>query len=104
VYDFGFVACHDAKTGQEIYGRQRIPGGAAFTASPLACNGKLFLLAEDGATHVVQAGPKFAVLRTNPLDELCLASPAAAPGRLLIRTASKLYCLANAAAKPPQAP
>src|SRR5271154_5872206 len=40
--DRGFLTCHDAKTGKEIYGKQRIdPAAGAFTASPLAANGKL---------------------------------------------------------------
>ena len=34
----------DAWTGAEIYGRQRIDVGQAFTASPWAYNGKLFAL------------------------------------------------------------
>jgi hypothetical protein len=50
-------------------------------------------LSEDGLTYVVQPGPEFEILQTNPLDELCLASPAIVGDKLLIRTASKLYCL-----------
>jgi hypothetical protein len=60
-----------------------------------AYNGKLFFLSEDGMTYVVEAGPEFKQLHTNSLDELCLASPAAYQGMLLIRTASRLYCFSN---------
>ncbi len=95
LYDFGFLTCHDAATGKEAYGKQRFPGGASFTASPWAYNGKLFFLSEDGKTYVVKAGPEFELLQTNDLDELCLATPAASQGHLLIRTASRLYCLTN---------
>ena len=91
----GFLTCHDALTGKEIYGKQRFPGGASFTASPWAYNGKLFFLSEDGTTYVVKAGPDFQVLQTNTLDEFCLSTPAVSQGHLLIRTASKLYCLTN---------
>ena len=89
--DGGFITCHDAKTGAEVYGRQRIEAGATFTASPWAYNGKLFLLSEDGNTYVVQAGPQYKLLGKNIVDEMTLASPAVAGGRLLIRTASHLY-------------
>jgi outer membrane protein assembly factor BamB len=89
--DGGFVTCHDAKTGAELYGRQRIEPGATFTASPWAYNGKLFLLSEDGNTYVVEAGPRYKLLWKNAIDELTLASPAVAGGRVLIRTASNLY-------------
>lgn len=92
--DRGFIACHDARTGKEVYGKTRFPEGASFTSSPWACNGKLFCLSEDGDTYVVEAGPEFKVLRTNRLEELCLASPAVADGKLLLRTASRLYCIA----------
>ena len=93
----GFLTCHDAKSGQELYGRERI--GGSFTASPWAYNGKLFCLGEDGKTRVVNASTKFEVLGTNDLDELCLATPAVSQGHLLLRTASKLYCITNAPKK-----
>ncbi len=95
LHDRGFLTCHNARTGQEVYERQRFEPRASFTASPWAYNGKLFCLSEDGLTYVVQAGPEFKQLHTNDLDELCLASTAACQGKLLIRTASRLYCLSN---------
>jgi outer membrane protein assembly factor BamB len=93
LFDRGFLSCHDARTGKEIYDKQRFPAGASFTASPWACNGKLFFLSEDGTTYVVKAGAHFEVLQTNVLDELCLSTPAVSQGHLLIRTASRLYCI-----------
>lgn len=90
--DRGFFTCHDAKTGKEIYGKQRIEAGAgAFTSSPWAYNGKLFCLSEDGDTFVIEAGREFKVIGKNSLNELCLATPAIVRGSLIIRTASKLY-------------
>jgi outer membrane protein assembly factor BamB len=94
--DRGWLTCHEARTGEEVYGRTRFTPRASFTASPWAYNGKLFFLSEDGVTYVVAAGPEFKQLHTNSLDELCLASPAACQGKLLIRTASRLYCFSNA--------
>ena len=89
--DRGFFTCHDARTGQEIYGQQRIQVGAAFTSSPWAYDGKIFVLSEDGDTYVIRAGPTFEVLGQNSLDEFSMATPAIAHGSLFIRTASKLY-------------
>jgi len=90
--DRGIFTCHDARTGREIYGKQRIdPGASAFTASPWAANGKIFALSEDGDTFVIQTGPEFKVLAKNSLDEMCMATPAIARGSLIIRTATKLY-------------
>lgn len=95
LYDRGFFACYDAATGEEIYDKQRLPGGRAFTSSPWAYNGKIFCLNEDGKTFVIKAGREFEVLHVNELEEeeLCMATPAMADGRLLIRTADRLHCL-----------
>jgi outer membrane protein assembly factor BamB len=94
--DRGFLLCHDARTGAQVYGRQRISAeSSGFAASPWAYNGKLFLLSEDGDTFVVQAGPEFKLLRTNSLNEMSLATPAVAHGSLIIRTQSKLYRIAT---------
>jgi outer membrane protein assembly factor BamB len=97
VYDQGFMTCHDAKTGAEVYGKQRFSPGGTFTSSPWAYNGYVFCLSEDGLTYVVKAGPEFEVVERNPLDELCISCPAISGNKLLIRTASKLYCMSNGA-------
>ena len=90
--DRGFLTAHDARTGKEIYGRQRIASDAGtFSASPWAYNGKIFVLSEDGDTFVVQAGPEYKLLGKNSLNEMALASPAVAGGSVFIRTATKLY-------------
>ena len=96
--DRGFLMCHDARTGKQIYGRQRIMTGASgFTASPWAYNGKIFLLSEDGDTFVVQAGPEYKLLGRNSLNEMPLATPAVVRGSVLLRTASTLYRIARSA-------
>jgi outer membrane protein assembly factor BamB len=89
--DRGFLLCHDARTGEEIYGRQRIAPGHGFTASPWGYNGNIFVLSEDGDTYVIRSGSTFEILHTNSLDEMSLATPAIARGSLFIRTQSKLY-------------
>ena len=93
--DRGFLVAHDARTGEEIYSRQRLEIGNGFTASPWAYNGKIFLLSEDGETYVVEAGREFNILHKNALNEMTLATPAIARGSLFIRTQSKLYRIAN---------
>jgi outer membrane protein assembly factor BamB len=93
--DAGFLICHDAKTGREIYGRQRIGRGDTFTASPWAYNNRIFCLSEEGDTYVVQAGTEFKLLRKNSIGEACMASPAIADGSLFLRTYTKLYRLGN---------
>ena len=90
--DRGFMTSNDAKTGDVIYGRQRISiDGPTFSASPWTYNGKIFALSEDGETFVVETGPTFKVIGRNRLNEMTLASPAIAGGSLFVRTATKLY-------------
>lgn len=50
-------------------------------------------LSEEGNTFVIQAGPECKLLGKNPLNEMCLASPAMARDKLLIRTMTQVYCL-----------
>ena len=89
--DKGFLACHDAKTGKEIY-RERIdPNSDKFTASPWAAGGKIYCLSEDGDTFVIRAGPTFEVLAKNSLDEMCLATPALIRGNILLRTSTSFH-------------
>lgn len=98
LFDFGFLSCHDARTGRLVYEKQRIrpEGNTAFTASPWATNGKIFAISEDGDTFVFQAGSEYKLLHKNSLDEMCMATPAIAGDRLLVRTLTKLYCLKQA--------
>ena len=89
----GLLSCYDAKTGKQAY-KERL-GGRGFTSSPWAYEGKVFCLADDGQTFVVQAGTEFKVLGKNQIEEMCWASPAIAGGSLFLRTVDRLYCIRN---------
>jgi len=95
LYDRGFMACYNAKTGEKIYEKKRIPNGRAFTSSPWSYAGKLFCINEDGVTFAIKPGADFEVLYTNALaeDDMCMATPVIVGDRLLIRTAARLYCV-----------
>ena len=95
LFDRGFFTCHDARTGVEVYGRQRIRPGVAFTASPWAYRGYIFALSEEGDTYVIKSGDDFEVVAVNALDDMAMATPAIAHSSLFIRTASKLYRIAE---------
>jgi outer membrane protein assembly factor BamB len=98
LYDRGLVSCFEAKTGKVLYDRERLPNGFAFTSSPWAAGGKIFCLNEDGICFVLRAGDKFELLHTNKLadDDMCMATPALAGDRLLIRTAARVYLMQSA--------
>jgi outer membrane protein assembly factor BamB len=94
VNDRGIMFCLDAKTGKEIYGRQRLRPGT-YSASPVLADGKIYVTSEDGATSVVKAGPAFELLAENDFDDYTLSSPAISDGQIFIRTAKALWCIGN---------
>lgn len=100
----GILTAYDAKTGAQVY-KERIAGqnSVAFTASPVAADGKLYFASEEGDVYVVKAGPKFELLATNPMGEVLMATPAIVDGMILIRSRSHLFAVREAktpAAKP----
>lgn len=101
LYDQGFFASLNAKTGKPVYGKQRLKNGTAFTASPWAYRDRLFCLSEDGKTAVITAGKKFSIEKVNELaeDDMCMATPAIAGNKLLLRTTARLYCFEEGAGK-----
>jgi outer membrane protein assembly factor BamB len=92
INDRGIMWCLDAKTGKEIYGRQRLRP-ATYSGSAVLADGKIYITDEDGVTSVVQAGPTFAKLAENDLGEYTLSSPAISDGQIFIRTESFLYAI-----------
>ena len=65
--------------------------GGAFTASLIAADGRIYLTSEDGEVYVIKAGPTYELLALNSMGEVCMATPAAAPGMLVIRTQHHLF-------------
>jgi outer membrane protein assembly factor BamB len=88
ISDNGVASCLDAKTGK-VHWRERL--GGAFSASPMAADGRVYFQNEDGVGTVVQAGKEYKQLARNTLDDTTYASYAAADGALFIRTAKHLY-------------
>jgi outer membrane protein assembly factor BamB len=92
VGDNGVMSCVNAKTGEDIYRRQRLKSGT-YSASPILADGKLYITNEDGLTSVVKAGTEFEILAENQLDGFCLSTPAISDGQIFIRTDENVYCI-----------
>ncbi len=92
--DRGIVYCLDAKTGQQIYGGERIKPGT-YSASPVLADGKIYLTNEEGLTTVLAAGPKFEILAENSIPEFVLSSIAVSEGQLFLRTDKALYAIGS---------
>ncbi len=90
----GILTSYDVKTG-EILKQARLPGApGAYYASPVAADGKLYLISEEGKASVVEAGAQWQLITVNDLGDGCHATPAITGGRLYIRTTNALYCFA----------
>ena len=88
----GNLTCLDAKTGAEQYADQRTHV-AKYRASPVYCDGKVYLTAQDGTFSVVKAGPKYEPVASNQLPDEFNASPVIADGRLYLRGFKTLYAI-----------
>jgi outer membrane protein assembly factor BamB len=87
----GVLAAYRAESGERVY-QHRIASGA-FSASPIASDGRLYFTSEDGEVYVVAAGEEFELLATNPMGEVLMATPAAAPSRIFIRGQHHLFSI-----------
>ena len=89
----------DAKTGATVLGPERLPELRSLYASPVAAAGRVYFADREGKVAVIEAvdaaDPKLEVLAVNDLGEALDASPALSGDALLLRTASKLYCIAD---------
>ena len=92
VNDKGITWCLNAKTGETIWGPERIEMGI-YSSSPVLADGKIYITSEDGITTVMKAGPNFEILAKNNLDDYSLSSVAISDGQLFLRTAQYLYCI-----------
>jgi outer membrane protein assembly factor BamB len=89
----GLFDAYEIATGKEIY-RQRLPlVGSGFSASPVAADGKIYLSNEDGEMLVIAAGPAFAHLATNSMNETLMATPALSEGVMYARGTSTLFAI-----------
>jgi outer membrane protein assembly factor BamB len=92
----GVVTAVDAADGKTVW-KERI--GGIFSASPVAADGKVYLLNEDGETVVLQAGRELKILARNLLEERMLASPAISGGQIFERSDDHLICIGKLARK-----
>jgi outer membrane protein assembly factor BamB len=92
--DGGIVSCLVAKTGEVLWS-ERLPGLGNYSASPVAAEGRLYFVNENGQCTVIAAGREFKVLAENKLESGFMASPAVAGKALFLRSKTHLYRIEN---------
>ena len=86
----GIVNAYTALTGQRAF-RGRIGEGGAFSASPVAADGRMYVASEDGEIYVVTAGPGLTQIAKNDMKEIIMATPAISDGVIVVRTLGHVY-------------
>ncbi|HEX6324448.1 MAG TPA: PQQ-binding-like beta-propeller repeat protein [Vicinamibacterales bacterium] len=81
----GILTAFNPETGERVM-RARVGGGGAFSASPVAADGRLYFAGEDGDVFVVKAGAPYVEIAKNPVGEVIMATPAISNGVMYIRT------------------
>jgi outer membrane protein assembly factor BamB len=87
------LTCLDAKTGQTLIERTRMPSIRGLYASPVGASNRVYFVGRNGVTLVLEKGPEFRVLATNKLDEPMDATPALVGNQVFLRSEKSLYCI-----------
>ena len=91
VRDGGIMTSLDPRTGEPLK-VERLRGALdRYWSSPVAGDGKIYVLSESGKLTVLRADGDFQILAQNDLDDTCFSTPAIADSRLYVRTRSALY-------------
>ncbi|MGH9347288.1 MAG: PQQ-binding-like beta-propeller repeat protein [Vicinamibacterales bacterium] len=99
----GILTAYKAVTGERLY-RARVGGGGAFSASPVAADGRLYFANEDGDVFVAKAGAEYVELGKFPLNEVIMATPAISDGLIIVRTLGHVYGIGKALPGSPTRP
>ena len=90
------LSCWDAATGEVHYSEQRLPRGTTLKSSPHAIGDLLYVPTDSGETHLIRLGKTYEHVATNTLEgQFFVASPIAVDGKLLLRSQTHLFCIAE---------
>jgi outer membrane protein assembly factor BamB len=92
IKDGGLLTTLDPATGA-VFKQARVTGALdQYWASPVAADGRVYLLSQSCKLSVVKARPQWDVMQVNDLDDECFATPAIANRAIFVRTRGWLYC------------
>ncbi|MCK5701556.1 MAG: PQQ-binding-like beta-propeller repeat protein, partial [Cyclobacteriaceae bacterium] len=88
----GNVECLDPSTGERHYKKSL---GESSIASPVASDGKIYVVSDYGMVYTIKASPEFEILAENNLGEVCMAVPALSDNTMYFRTQSQLIAVSE---------
>ncbi len=81
----GTFRCMDPLTGKEIF-NGKLGKTKSFVASPVASDGKIYIVDEEGTVYIVKDGESFELLAEMPMGDVSLVAPAITDGMIIFRT------------------
>ena len=81
----GALICLDPFTGKEIY-NAKLGKAKSFIASPVASDGKIYIVDEEGTVYIVADGDEFKLIAEIPMNDICMTAPALTDGMIIFRT------------------
>ena len=87
------LSCVDPLTGKVLRGPYRLAGLREIFASPVAADGRIYIVSRNGGTLVLSHDAQPRVLAINELDDQFSASPALVGEALYLRGEKYLYCI-----------
>jgi len=91
----GILTSFNMRTGEILKQARLQDAPGDYYASPIAADGKIYTVSEEGKAVVIQAGDPWQVLRVNDMGDGSRSTPAIADSRLFVRTYGMLYCFAQ---------
>jgi outer membrane protein assembly factor BamB len=88
----GTLICLDPLTGKEIY-NAKLGKTKSFIASPVASDGKIYVVDEEGTIYIIQDGDEFKLLAEIPMNDICMTAPALTDGMIIFRTQKYLVAV-----------
>ncbi len=93
----GILTAYRAESGEQLSIIRLSAGGASFSASPVAADGRLYIASETGEVYVLRAGPEPELLAVRPMGEIVMSTPAISGGLLVVRTLNHVFGLTEPA-------
>jgi len=90
----GQFSCFDPATGEEIY-KEKLGKADSFIASPVAADGKIYIVSDQGMVYTISAGRSFQVIEENSLGEVCMIVPAITENIIYFRTEDHLIAISK---------
>ncbi len=88
----GTINCLDPSTGKEVY-NAKLGSAKSFIASPVASDGRIYVVDEEGTVYIIKDGSTFNLLAEIPMKDICMTAPAITDGMIFFRTQHNLFAV-----------